>query len=381
MRFELNEEEQLLASTLRQYALSRLLPDYPTWREKPFPRARLRELGELGVLGLLTPPELGGSGGSYMALGVASEELSRGDFNIGYFLQLGAISAQILADADPEVRSRWLPAMAAGEAVMAFALTEPRGGSDAANLSASARRDGDEWIVSGEKASITFAGMADACIVFARTGGPGARGISTILVPMDEPGVSRRVYASACSHLTQRGSIFFDNVRVPLNHRVGEEGVGFVHAMTAFDYNRAVIALGCIGAALQSLDETIEYAKVRVAFGKPLARHEGVAFQISEHLSVLHAARLLAYRVLALADAGKPHTMEAAMVKWLGPKAAVEAIHASMLLHGWAGCGHELPFAQRLADTIGLEVGDGTPEIMKGVVAREVFGREHSPYR
>ncbi|MGH9022191.1 MAG: acyl-CoA dehydrogenase family protein, partial [Acidimicrobiia bacterium] len=203
----------------------------------------------------------------------------------------------------------------------------------------------------------------------------------TILVPLDDPGVSRQVYSSAGAHLTQRGSIFFDEVRVPLNHRVGEEGAGFIHAMTAFDYNRAVIALGCIGTALQSLDETIEHAKVRIAFGKPLARHEGVAFQISEHLSMLHAARLLAYRVLALADAGEPHTMEAAMVKWLGPKAAVEAIHASMLLHGWAGYGHDLPFAQRLADTIGLEVGDGTPEIMKGIVAREVFGRDFSAYR
>ena len=165
-------------------------------------------------------------------------------------------------------------------------LTEPAVGSDAANLTASARRDGDEWVVSGEKASITFAGFADACIVFARTGGPGARGISMILVPLDALGVSRQVYHSAGGHLSQRGSLFFDEVRVPLDHQVGAEGAGFIGAMEAFDFNRAVIALACIGSALQSLDETIEFTKRRMTFGQPLAKREGVAFQIAEHLAL-----------------------------------------------------------------------------------------------
>jgi cyclohexanecarboxyl-CoA dehydrogenase len=381
MEFTLSEEDQLLQQTCRQYAIEQLLPDYGRWKEEPFPRERVRDLGDLGVLGIRVSPEHGGAGGNYVSLGVAAEELSRGDFNVSYFLQLGTISTALLAGADEELQADWLPRVASGDAVLSFGLTEPGVGSDAANLTAAAQRDGGDWVVNGEKASITFAGQADACIVFARTGGPGPRGISTIFVPLDAPGVSRQVYASAGGHLSQRGSLFFDDVRVPARFQIGEEGMGFVHAMTAFDFNRALIALSCIGCALQSLDETIEYAKQREAFGKPIAKHEGVAFPIAEHLALLHASRLVGYETLALADRGERHTSEAAMAKWLGPKQAAEAIHACILLHGWSGYGTDLPFEQRLRDVIGLEIGDGTPEIMKAVIAREAFGRAFSSYR
>jgi cyclohexanecarboxyl-CoA dehydrogenase len=271
--------------------------------------------------------------------------------------------------------------MASGERIIAFGLTEPGAGSDAAALATTATRDGDSYLVSGEKASITFAGMADACIVFARTGGSGARGIGALLVPLDDPGVSRRIYRSTGERLSQRGSLVFDGVRVPAANRLGDERGGFVQAMAAFDYNRAVIALCCIGAAEQSLDETIEYAKQRHTFGKPIAKHEGVSFQIAEHLTMLSAARLLAYQCLALRDRGQPHTKEAAMAKWLGPKVSAEAIHSCILLHGWMGYDQELPHEQRLRDVIGLEIGDGTPEIMKAIIARETFGREFAAYK
>lgn len=381
MDFRPTEEDELLRDTMRDYALTRLLPDYRTWEDKPFPRERLRELGDLGVLGIRLAPEFGGSDGSYVSLGIAAEELSRGDFNVSYFIQLCAISAGLLGVADEDLKAEWLPGIASGDRLVAFGLTEPGVGSDAANLSTAARRDGDDLIVRGEKASITFAGMADSCVVFARTGGAGARGISMVLVPLDLPGVTRHAYSSVGGHLTQRGSLFFDDVRVPARYQLGTEGVGFLHAMEAFDFNRAVIALACIGAALQSLDEMVAYAKERETFGRPIARHEAVAFQVAEHLSLLHAARLVAYEALALADAGQPHTTEAAMAKWLGPKCSVEAIHACLLLHGWSGYGSDLPFGQRLRDVIGLEVGDGTPEIMKAIIARETFGREYSSYK
>ena len=377
-----SDEDLLLRDTLRDYALTKLLPDYAAWKERPFPRDRVRELGGLGVLGVLVPPEYGGAGGTLVSLGIAAEELSRGDFNVSYFLQLSAIAARLLSrGASEELAAEWLPKVASGDAVASFGLTEPGVGSDAANLTATARREGDELVVNGEKASITFAGTADACFVFARTGAPGARGVSIVFVPLDAPGVSRRLYPSAGGHLTERGSLFFDDVRVPASYQVGEEGAGFVGAMEAFDFNRALIALACVGAASQSLDETIEYAKVRETFGKPLARHEGVAFQVAEHLSLLNAARLLSYQVLALADAGRRHTAEAAMAKWLGPKLSAEAIHACMILHGWVGYGTDVPLAQRLHDVIGLEIGDGTPEIMKAIVARETFGRAFAAYK
>lgn len=381
MNFELDENNELLALTLREYALKELLPEMRRWRSEPYPAERVRQLGQLGVLGMLLPAEYGGSAGSHLSLGVATEELSRGDFNISYFLQLSAISGLLMANANDGLKKQWLPAVASGDVVMAFGLTEPGAGSDAANLSCRATRDGDSWVVNGEKSSITFAGSAGACIVFARTGGPGARGISMILVPLDSPNVARSVYPSAGGHLACRGSLFFDQVRVPLDHQIGEEGTGFLGAMQAFDFNRAIIALASIGSARQSLDETIAYTKERHTFGKPLATREAVAFQIAEHLALLHATRLLSYEVLVRADAGLPHTSQAAMCKWLAPKQSVEAIHACLLLHGWSGYGTDLPFEQRLNDVMGLEVGDGTPEIMKAIIAREAFGPEFNSYK
>jgi cyclohexanecarboxyl-CoA dehydrogenase len=381
MDFSWREEDELLRETVRRYALERLAPDYPRWESEPFPRERVVELGDLGVLGMLIPPEFGGSAGGYVSLGIAAEEIGRADFNVTSFLQLAGITSVLLALGSEDLQKEWLPGVASGDVVVAFALTEPGVGSDAARLATTARRDGSDFVVTGEKASCTFAGLADACVVFARTGGPGATGISMLLVPLDRPGVTRRVYDSVGGKLSQRGSLFFDDVRVPAANLVGAEGAGFTGAMKGFDFNRSVIALGCIGTALQSLDETIAYARERTTFGKPLAKHEGVAFPIAEHLALLHATRLVAYEALSKADAGVPHTSEAAMAKWLGPKQAAEAIHSCLLFHGWSGYGNDLPFAQRHRDIVGFEIGDGTAEIMKAIIARNAFGREFAAYK
>jgi cyclohexanecarboxyl-CoA dehydrogenase len=384
MDFSWREEDEMLRETVRRYATERLAPDYARWESEAFPRERVVELGDLGLLGMLIPPEFGGSagsGGGYVSLGVAAEEIGRADFNVTSFLQLAGITAGLLAQGSEDIQKEWLPGVAAGDKVMAFALTEPSVGSDAARLLTTARRDGGDLLVSGEKASCTFAGLADACVVFARTGGPGAAGISMVLVPLDRPGVTRQVYDSVGGKVTQRGSLFFDDVRVPAANQLGAEGAGFIGAMKGFDFNRAIIAVACVGAAMQSLDETIAYTKERTTFGKPLARHEGVAFPIAEHLALLHATRLVGYEALALADAGRPHTVEGAMAKWLAPKQAAEAIHSCLLFHGWSGYGNDLPFAQRHRDIVGFEIGDGTAEIMKAIIARDTFGREFAAYK
>ena len=372
-----------MQQTLRQYAKDKLLPNYARWdRGETIPRALIKEVAELGVFGLRVPEQFGGLMADYVTCGLMSEELSRGDFNYSLYVQLGLIASELLTDfAAPEVQAEWLPRHATGDAVIAFGLTEPGAGSDAARIVTRAERIGDDYVITGEKASITFAGYADACIVFARTGAEGARGISAFLVPLDAPGVARQPYFAAGERLTQRGSLFFDGVRVPARNRMGEEGKGFYQAMIAFDFNRAVIALACIGAAQQSLDETIDYTKGREVFGKPLATFEGVAFQVAEHLTLLESVRVLSYKCLWLKDQGQKHTKEAAMVKWLGPKAAADAIHACMILHGHYGYNMESPLEQRWRDVVGLEIGDGTPEIMKGIVAREAFGREYTSYR
>jgi len=380
--FLFSEEELLFQQTLRRYAEEKLLPNYRRWDEEPLPRELVREFAQLGMLGLRVPSEYGGQEASFVACGIAAEEVGRADINYTYFIQVHAIVAEILRlFAREEVKARWLPALARGEAIGCFCLTEPGMGSDAAALTTRARRQGDFYIIDGEKSSITLAGWADAAVVFARTGGPGAGGVSAFLVPLDLPGVSRTLYNSPGGKLSRRGSLFFDGVKVPQEYLLGEENKGFYQAMHAFDFNRPIIGLACLGAAQKTLEETAEYLKGRVAFGRPLAKFEGVSFPLAEHLTQVEAARLLCYKALWLADQGLYHAKEAAMTKWLGPKVAAEAIHTCLLLHGHYGYSKDLPLEQRLRDVMANEIADGTGEIMKIIVLREAFGREFVPYR
>jgi cyclohexanecarboxyl-CoA dehydrogenase len=182
------------------------------------------------------------------------------------------------------------------------------------------------------------------------------------------------------SRAVARAVLAFDHVRVPASHRLGAEGTGFHQVMRGFDYNRVAIALACLGIAQVSLEETMAYVRERTTFGRPLAKYEGVTFPIAEAATQLEAARVFSYRALWLADRGQPHTKEAAMVKWWAPKIARETVHQCLLLHGHYGYTDELPFEQRLRDVIGLEIGDGSAEIMKIIVARELMGRETLPY-
>jgi cyclohexanecarboxyl-CoA dehydrogenase len=317
-----------------------------------------------------------------VTVGIAAEEISRGDFNCGYALIENCLNGAILQHASESTKAAWLPGMARGDHVVAVAVTEARGGSDAASMQTRAVQRGDEYILNGEKSGISLVMPAAAVIVFAKTNQQaGARGVSTFLVPTHLPGVSRTPLKDMGERAIQRGSLFLDDVRLPRDALIGAEGQGFYLVMNAFDYSRVIIALMCIGAAEQSLDETIAYVKERQAFGRPLAKFEGVSFPIAEHATMLEAARWLCYRTLWLRDQGLPHSKEAAMVKWWGPKVAVEAIHECLLLHGHYGYTQDLPLEQRLRDVIGLEIGDGTAQISKVVVARELFGREFLPYR
>jgi cyclohexanecarboxyl-CoA dehydrogenase len=383
MEFSLTEDQQLFQRTVQQFALEKLLPNCARWdRGERFTKAQLKDLAALGVLGLRIPERFGGQNLDFVTYGLLNEALARGDFNYTLFLQIEAIITELLVGfAGPDVQAEWLPRMASGDAILAIALTEPGAGSDAGNIATRAAKVGDDYVLTGEKASITFAGLADAAVIMARTGDQGARGVSAFLVPLDASGVTRQVYQNAGARLTQRGSLFLDGARVPARYRIGEEGSGFAQAMIAFDFNRALIALACIGAAQQSLEETIEYTKGRQVFGKPLAKFEGVAFQVAEYLTLLESARLIAYKCLWLKDHGLPHTKEAAMAKWLGPKTSAEAIHACIILHGHYGYSMDSPLEQRWRDVVGFEIGDGVPEIMKGVIAREAFGKEYTAYR
>jgi len=384
MDFSFDPDHQMLQSTLRDFATRELAPHYADRdRDEDLPRDVVKRLGALGLLAPMVEERFGGQNLGYVALGIAHEEIARGDFNAAYVLLLSAlVGAIIAARGDDDQRAAMLPAICAGEVVPALAVTEPGAGSDAAHIKLSARRDGDSYVLNGEKSSISFASWADAALVMARTGADtdGARGISAFYVDLKSNGVSRTRFRDLGSRAVGRGQLFFDSVRVPATARIGAEGDGFIQVMQGFDFSRALIGLMCIGAAEQSVEETCRYVNEREAFGASLARFEGVSFPLAEAAVELRAARLLCYEALWLRDRGEPHGWISAGCKWLAPELAARVIHQCILLHGHFGYSLDLPHQQRLRDVIGLEIGDGTAQIMKLLVAREIIGPAARPY-
>jgi cyclohexanecarboxyl-CoA dehydrogenase len=380
-----DEDQRALQDVARRFARERLLPHYIE-REKIgiLDRDLVREMGRLGLLGVDLPEQHGGLATSSVTTGLIAEELAYGDFNVSA-VQVGTslLGAILHKNAPAEIADHWLPRMVAGEAIVAICVTEPRGGSDAANLALRARRDGDDYILSGEKTSITFADCADAYLTFARTGRAedGARGVSAFLVPAEARGLERRRFDDVGSRIIGRGPVFFDDVRVPASQLVGPLNKGFTEVMVGFDYSRALIALQCVGAAQASLDEAWAYTTQRQAFGRPVAQFQGVTFPLAEGESRIAAIRQLSYHALALRDAGLPHTSEAAMVKWMGPQTAFDTIHQCLLTFGHYGWTKDTPHQQRMRDVMGLEIGDGTAGVMKLIVARERVGRAAVQYQ
>lgn len=380
MHLGLNDEERAMLEITERFSREKLAPQYQA-REKAecLDRSLIEEMGAMGLIGADIPEKFGGLGQSALMAGLITEAVSYGDFNISYVPLLGSLMGQIICKNAPEEVARdWVPDMVAGKKLVALGLTEPRGGSDAANLQLRAEKSGNGYILNGEKTSMSFSTEADAAVVWARTGTieDGAKGVSAFLVDFSEPGVTRTKFDDIGTKPVARGSAFFDNVKVPATNLLGEEGTGFTQVMQGFDYSRILIALQCLAAAQASLDETWKYvSQDREAFGEPLARYQGVSFPLAEAETKIQMAKQLSYHALRLKDAGLPHTAEAAMVKWFGPREAVDIIHQCLLLHGHYGYTMDLPHQQRMRDVMGLEIGDGTAQIMKLVIAREKVGR------
>lgn len=375
----LTDEQAAFQDIARRFTQERLAPGYMIREhEAVLDRSLLREMGGLGLIGPDMPPNFGGIGANGVTSGIIMEEVARGDFNVGYVQLLASLMGGILVrHAAPAIVSEWVPRIVAGSVVVGLALTEPRGGSDAANLALRAERCNGGYVLNGEKNSISFADQADAFVVFARTGSQntGSHSISAFLVTAGSTGLIRTRLHCVGSKLVGRGSLFFDDVFVPETNLIGRENAGFVQVMQGFDYSRALIGLQCVGAAQSSLDEAWQYTQERSAFGAPIAQYQGVTFPLAEADTMLAAARQLCYHTLALRDADRPHTVEAAMCKWFAPKSAVDVIHQCLLTHGHYGWTMDTPHQQRLRDVMGLEIGDGTAQIMKLIIARERIGR------
>ena len=376
--------EELLALTeqARRFATDRVAPGFlERDKTRVLDRTLMREMGEMGFIAPELPEKFGGLGMSRIAAGVIHEEIARADLSISYINLLASLNGQILAEhGHKEVVEPWLTKLVAGEALFAIALTEPRGGSDAANLRLRIERGGDHYVLNGEKTSISAADQADAAVVFGRTGTveSGAHGVTALLVPMDLPGITRNRFDCHGQRAIGRGSIFFENVRVPVDHRLGAENKGFVQVMQGFDFSRALIGLQVLSVARVALEETWDYVAQREAFGKPLAAFQGVSHPLADFETQVEAARLLCLQTLWLKDHHLPHTAEAAMCKWWGPKLAYDVIHQCLLSFGHGGYDRGV-MEQRLRDVLGFQIGDGTAPIMKTIIARAHAGRKAVP--
>ncbi|WP_454753314.1 cyclohexanecarboxyl-CoA dehydrogenase [Cupriavidus necator] len=378
----LDEDLTALAEHARRFADARVAPGYlERDQTRVLDRALMREMGEMGFIAPELPEAYGGQGMGSLAAGVIHEAVARADLSLSYINLLASLNGQILAQhARPEIAAPWLQRLTRGEALLAIALTEPRGGSDAASLRLRMERDGDVYVLNGEKTSISAADQADAAVVFARSGTveSGARGVSALLVPMDLPGITRNRFDCHGQRAIGRGSIFFENVRVPASHLLGNEGEGFVQVMQGFDFSRALIGLQVLAVAQAALDETWAYVAERQAFGKPLSAFQGVSHPLADFETQVQGARLLCLQTLWLKDHGLPHTAEAAMCKWWAPKLAYDVVHQCLLSFGHGGYDRGV-MEQRLRDVLGFQIGDGTAQIMKTIIARTRAGREAVP--
>jgi len=380
--FGFSEEQELFRGQVSEFAQKELAPGAAK-------RAKVGEvdlsiakkLVDIGLMSMNAPARYGGTPTSWVNVGIAVEELAKVDFSMGYYvISMPAFLSQVLATASDEMQERWYPPLLNAEIVPALCLTEPDAGSDATAIKTKALRDGDHYILNGEKTSVSNGMQASLAAVFAKTDpAAGAKGVSCFLVPLDLPGITRAPLEDMGWIPMRRSWLNFEDVKVPASHRVGDEGKGFYVAMGTIGGVRVCLSMLAIGKAEGAMEEAIKYAKQRTAFGRPIAKFQGVSFKIAEHATILEAARLMCYRALWLKDQGVDNTKEAAMAKWYGARMAAMAAHDLLLVFGHVGYTEEYPMEQHLRDVIGNEIGDGTAEIMKLIISRAIIGRDFEP--
>jgi len=382
MSFVFTDEEELFRRQIQEFAQKELTPGVKERAKKTAVDMKLvKKMADLGLLAMNVPEKYGGQKVSWVTVGIAIEEMSKVDFTVGV-LPIGTCGylGQALSYAPEYLQDRWFKPVIDGDMLCCLCLTEPDCGSDAVALKTKAVKDGKHYIINGEKTSISWGMQAKVGVVFAKTDpAAGAKGVSAFIVPVDTPGLTKSSIPDMGWPSAQRASFFFDDARIPADHLLGEEGQGFYLAMNVIGVVRVGLTLQAIGHAEGALDEAIAYAKQRTAFGRPLANFQAVSFKIAEEATKLEAARLLCYKALALRDKGERNLKEASMAKWYGARVAMEACHEALLIHGQIGYSEECRVEQRLRNVIGNEIGDGTAEIMKLNISREIIGKEFQP--
>jgi alkylation response protein AidB-like acyl-CoA dehydrogenase len=377
--FELSEEHQLFRETVRDFAEKEVAPGaIERDQTHEFPAGLIRRMGELGLMGIPFPEKYGGAGGDTLSYAIAVEEISRIDGSLGIILaahiSLGASPFYLFGD--EQQKQRWLTPLAQGEMLGAFGLTEPNAGSDAGGTSTTAVREGDEWVINGRKLWITSGRVAGVIVATAKTdrAAQGSRGISSFIIPKGAPGLS---YGKDENKMGLRSSItsplFFENVRLPADSLLGNEGDGFKQFMQILDGGRISIGAMGLGLGQGAYEAAVQYAQRREQFGQPIANFQAIQFKLADMATELEAARLLVYKAAVLKDQRKPFSQAAAMAKLFASEVGERCAYQAIQIHGGMGYAVESQVERMYRDVRLTTIGEGTSEIQRLVIARQLL--------
>ena len=374
----LSSEQQQIRDTLRAFARDELAPHAAAWdREHTFPRAALRALGQLGVLGIVVPETWGGAGLDYVSLAVALEEIAAGDGATSTIVsvQNSVVCGPINAFGTDAQKQRYLAPLARGERIGCFCLTEPQTGSDAAAIATRAERRGDAFVLNGVKQFITSGANADVAIVFALTdAAAGKRGISAFIVDTDTPGfVVARIEDKLGQRASDTAQIVFENCAVPASNLLGSEGGGYRIALANLEGGRIGIAAQAVGMARAAFDAALAYARERQAFGKPIGEHQAVNFRLADMATKIDVARQMVWHAAALRDAGEPCLKEASMAKLFASEMAESVASDAIQIHGGYGYVADFPVERIYRDVRVCQIYEGTSDIQRIVIGRALL--------
>ena len=378
MDFDLPESHRALKASLKDFCERKVKPAARQWdQDEKFPMEVVRELGQLGVLGMLVSEEYGGAAMDSLAVAVAVEEIARYDGSLALTVAShnGLGTSHIRVFGNEEQKKRYLPKLATGEFLGAWGLTEPGSGSDASGLKTTAVRKGDKWILNGAKMFITQGTVGHAFVVLALTS-PEKRqkGITAFILEKEMAGFSQRpIHGKLGMRSSDTAELILENVEVPDSQRLGEVDHGFIDTLKILDKGRITIGALAVGLGRGALEESLRYARERTAFGQPISEFQALRWMFADMRTEMDAARLLVHRAACLADAGQPYTQAASQAKLFASEAAMRACNKAVQIHGGYGYTREFPVERYLRDAKLCEIGEGTSEIQRSIIARELF--------
>ena len=378
MDFNYNENQKLISEMIRSFSAKEIVPNIKEWDDNQiFPVHVFKKLGELGLMGVLVPQEYGGSGFGYAEYVTAIEELAKVDPSVGLSMAAhnSLCTGHIMQFGNEEQKKKYLPKLASAEYLGAWGLTEHNTGSDSGGMSTTAVKDGDDWVLNGAKNFITHAISGDVSVVIVRTGEKGdSKGMSAFIVEKGTPGLtSGKKEDKLGMRASETAELIFDNCRVPQANLLGNVGDGFVQAMKVLDGGRISIAALSLGIAKGAYEAALKYAKERVQFGKPIAQHQAVAFKLADMATTIEASELLIYKAVGKKNANQKVTLDGAMAKYYSSEVAVKVSTDAIQVLGGYGYTKDFPVERFYRDSKLCTIGEGTSEIQKIVIAKQIL--------